>query len=163
MDQEPGAGNPVEQLLRRQGRAARSRDTLRRTATLAAWPMAVAGSVLISTFGSASSLNLWASWILLMAAAVVLIASFIWVAARMLSSRIPPLTASVRVSRRGAWAALGVASIAAGLLASSAPLTALIFWAVAVFALVILWIRERELDGRVEQIGHEVMVLVGYR
>jgi hypothetical protein len=32
-----------------------------------------------------------------------------------------------------------------------------------VFAVVMLRIRERELDQRVEQLGHEVMVIVGYR
>jgi hypothetical protein len=28
---------------------------------------------------------------------------------------------------------------------------------------MMLWVRERELDGRIDQLGHEVMVLVGHR
>lgn len=125
--------------------------------------MAMAGSVLISTYGAASDVNSFMSFLLLMISFVLLIATFGWRAARLLSSRIPPWPSAPRIARAGAWAAAGVATVAAALVASTAPLTALIFWAVAVFALVMLWIRERELDGQVEQLGNEVLVLVGYR
>lgn len=158
MDHEPASGvNPVEQLLRRQGRAAHSRDALRRTSIVAAWPTAMAGSVLISH--SASPV----AWLFLAISFVALIAMFGWRAARMLSSRIPPWTNSSRVARSGLWAAAAVASIAAGLAASTAPLAALIFWAVAVAALVMLQVGEREFDRQVEQLGHEISAVAGYR
>lgn len=164
MDHQPASGvNSVEQLLRRQGRAARSRDALRRTSSVAAWPMAMAGSVLISNSAAHSAVRLWVAWLFLMSSFVAMIAMFGWRAARMLSSRIPPWTSSPRVARWGVWAAAAVASIAAGLAASTAPLAALIFWAVAVIALVMLRSREREFDRQVEQLGHEVLVVVGYR
>lgn len=164
MDNEPcSGGTPVEQLLRHQGRAARSRDRLRRTASVAAWPMAICGGLLISTYGTRSDVNAFVSWLLLMISGVFLLATFGWRAARMLSSRIPPWTSSRRVARAGVWAAVGVASIAAVLVAPAAALAAMLFWAVVVFAVVMLRLRERQLDGQVERLGHEVMMLVGYR
>lgn len=160
-DESAGGVNPVERLLRRQGRAARSRDALRRASGVAAWPVAIAGSVLISHSVPHSAARLWAAWLLLTISFVALIAMFGWRAARMLSSRIPPWTSSPRVALCGVWAAAGVASIAAGLAASTALLVALIFWAVVVAALVMLQVGEREFGRQVERLGHEV--LVGYR
>lgn len=155
--------NSVEQVLRKQAHAVRRRDQVRQAASLAVWPSALAGAVLISRFGASGGPDAFVSWMLLTLAVVLLFATFGWWAVRQLTPRMPPWPHSRRAARIGAWVGVVVASVVAGLLARTVLFAALVFWSVEVWALVMLWRREREFDQRVSQLGHDAAVLVGYR
>lgn len=156
-------GNPVEQALRRQGRVAHQRDQIRRVAGLAVWPSALVGAVLLPHRQGSGGLDAAASWVLLILAFGLLLATSGWWMARQLTPRIPPWPCSRRAARVGAANTLLVASIVAVALWRTAQLAGLIFWTLTVGALVLMGIRERELCRQFEQRGHEILVLVGYR
>ena len=156
-------GNPVEQALRLQGRYVRRRDRARLVAGLAFGPVAFAGAMMLSRFGDSDWVEQLISFALLALAWVMLVVTGGWWAARQLTSRIPPWPRSRRAARAGASAALVVASLVAVLLARTAPLVAVLFCAAAASALILLRAQERKLDQRIERLGHECLVLVGYR
>ncbi|MFI1996732.1 hypothetical protein [Actinoplanes sp. NPDC020271] len=155
--------NPVEQALLRQGRVARQRDRVRRATGFAAWPSAVIGSGLLSHYGASGDPDAFVSWILLVLALVLLIVAYGWWLARQLSPRVPPWPGSQRAARVGTWAAAAVGIIVAVLLARTIPAASLLFGALVAGMLVTLRVRERTLDRQFEQLGHDILVLVGYR
>lgn len=56
-----------------------------------------------------------------------------------------------------------VASVAAALLARTAPLAALTFWVIVVAGLVLLNFREHHLDQGISRLEQQIAELVGYR
>jgi hypothetical protein len=156
-------GRDLELLLLDQGRQVRRRNRVRLAAGLAVFPAAMACSVLLARFGGSDRVNLFASWLLIMLAGVLLIGGTLWWTACALATSVPRWPQTHRVAATGAAVASVVVTLTAILLARTDLFAGALLWTSAAVSAMVLWRYERTLDDRLSDLDNRILAQVGYR